>query len=135
MTIVESLKKLYIAMGGNAEDVANFSLNPELIDAIADLAANEQKGGVLLHTVEENGTVRLDIKAKDLYELAQKTPISVMPAIVHTSGQYQCYFYALTQAFAGDEHNTGYVFHFTGDAVQDTIEFEAFNDDDYPTKA
>lgn len=36
---VEALKALYIALGGAAEDVANLTLNSEVIAALADVAA------------------------------------------------------------------------------------------------
>lgn len=36
---VEALKALYVAMGGAAEDVANLTLNSEVIAALADVAA------------------------------------------------------------------------------------------------
>lgn len=36
---VEALKALYVAMGGAEEDVANLTLNSEVIAALADVAA------------------------------------------------------------------------------------------------
>lgn len=42
MTTVAALKKLYVALGGNTEDVKNLSLIPEVIDAMAFL----ENGGV-----------------------------------------------------------------------------------------
>lgn len=36
---IEALKALYVAMGGAAEDVANLTLNSEVIAALADVAA------------------------------------------------------------------------------------------------
>ena len=39
MTNVEALKALYVAMGGAEEDVANLTLNSEVIAALADVAA------------------------------------------------------------------------------------------------
>lgn len=35
---VEALKALYVAMGGDADDVAELSLNAEIIAAMADVA-------------------------------------------------------------------------------------------------
>ncbi len=41
---VEALKNLYLALGGTADDVANITLIPDMINAIADLKANESEG-------------------------------------------------------------------------------------------
>lgn len=37
MNTVESLKALYVKCGGNAEDVANISTIPEMIDALTEI--------------------------------------------------------------------------------------------------
>ena len=37
---VEALKALYVAMGGDAEDVENLTLNAEIINALASIAQN-----------------------------------------------------------------------------------------------
>ena len=37
MTNVEALKKLYVAMGGDADDVADINLTSDMISAIADI--------------------------------------------------------------------------------------------------
>lgn len=39
MTTVEALKSLYTAMGGNLEDVTNISTNPDMINALCDVAS------------------------------------------------------------------------------------------------
>lgn len=36
---VEALKALYVALGGSADDVANITLIPDMINAIATVAA------------------------------------------------------------------------------------------------
>lgn len=43
-TIPEALKDLYVAMGGDAEDVANLTVTPDVIEALADVY--EGGGGV-----------------------------------------------------------------------------------------
>lgn len=55
-TTVESLKGLYEALGGDADDVAVVSLIPDMIDAIAAVVA---AGGGQLPAVdaEDNGKV------------------------------------------------------------------------------
>lgn len=37
---VTALKNLYIALGGSADDVTNITLIPDMINAIAQVAAN-----------------------------------------------------------------------------------------------
>jgi hypothetical protein len=37
-TTVEALKALYVALGGTAADVANITLIPDMINAIAEIA-------------------------------------------------------------------------------------------------
>lgn len=48
MTIVDSLKKLYTAMGGNASDVADMTLNAEIVNALSSL----------MMTMVQDGTMR-----------------------------------------------------------------------------
>lgn len=38
-TTVDALKALYVALGGSADDVANVTLIPDMINAIATVAA------------------------------------------------------------------------------------------------
>lgn len=42
MTTVDALKRLYVALGGSAEDVADLVIIPDVINAIADLKSGEQ---------------------------------------------------------------------------------------------
>ena len=53
---ITALKNLYVALGGNANDVENVSIIPEMINAIAGLLA---AGGGTLPAVdaEDNGKV------------------------------------------------------------------------------
>ena len=53
MTTVESLKALYVKLGGKAEDVAGLNLIPECIDALNDVAG----GGydLVIRSNNENG--------------------------------------------------------------------------------
>lgn len=52
---IEALKKLYVAMGGDADDVENLTITPEMISAIADI----YQGGEALPEVtsDDNGKV------------------------------------------------------------------------------
>lgn len=49
---IDALRNLYVALGGEAEDVANIVIIPELIDAIASL----EGGGGGVHTITANCT-------------------------------------------------------------------------------
>ena len=39
MPILDALKELYVAMGGNASDVENLMVTPEIIEALSSLAS------------------------------------------------------------------------------------------------
>lgn len=43
MTTVEALKSLYTAMGGRLEDVTNISTNPDMINALCEVASGMQQ--------------------------------------------------------------------------------------------
>ena len=51
---IDALRNLYVALGGEAEDVANLVIIPELIDAIASLEGGGGGGGK--HTITANCT-------------------------------------------------------------------------------
>jgi hypothetical protein len=53
MTIPEALKELYVALGGDADDVSNMSTNPELIAKIATKVG----AGLPEVSAEDNGDV------------------------------------------------------------------------------
>lgn len=57
-TTVNALKNLYVALGGDADDVANINLIPDMINAIATVAAG---AGIELPkvTAADNGDVLL----------------------------------------------------------------------------
>ena len=63
MTTVEALKNLYVALGGTATDVANVSLIPDMINAIATIAAS---AGIELPavTTSDNGDVLTVVSGK-----------------------------------------------------------------------
>lgn len=54
---VDALKALYVAMGGNLEDVAEISTNPEMIMAIAEQLPNMAASILPAVTTADNGKV------------------------------------------------------------------------------
>lgn len=52
---VEALKALYVAMGGAAEDVENLTLNAEVINALATVAATVASGILPEVTAADDG--------------------------------------------------------------------------------
>ena len=54
---VDALKNLYAALGGNADDVAELTLIPDLINAIATVAASATGAELPKVTAEDNGKV------------------------------------------------------------------------------
>lgn len=56
-TTVEALKNLYVALGGSADDVANISLIPDMINKIATVAATATAPELPKVTAEDNGKV------------------------------------------------------------------------------
>ncbi len=60
-TTVEALKALYVALGGTATDVANITLIPDMINAIATQAASvataANKAELPAVTASDNGKV------------------------------------------------------------------------------
>lgn len=51
MTNVEALKNLYVALGGNEADVANLTINADVIEAMADVC--EAVAGAVLPAVTD----------------------------------------------------------------------------------
>lgn len=61
---VDALKALYVALGGNAEDVADVNLIPDMIEAIATVAATATAPELPKVTASENGKVLKVIEGK-----------------------------------------------------------------------
>lgn len=61
---VEALKALYVAMGGAAEDVENLTLNAEVINALATVAATVASGILPAVTDADNGKVLTVVDGK-----------------------------------------------------------------------
>lgn len=55
-TIPEALKDLYVAMGGTAADVANLTLTPDVINAIAEIAGGVGKDVAMFDYAEKDET-------------------------------------------------------------------------------
>lgn len=54
---VDALKALYVALGGSAEDVADVNLIPDMINAIATVAATATAPELPEVTAADNGKV------------------------------------------------------------------------------
>lgn len=54
---VDALKALYVALGGSAEDVADVNLIPDMINAIATVAATATAPELPKVTTADNGKV------------------------------------------------------------------------------
>lgn len=54
---VDALKALYVALGGNAEDVVNITLIPDMIFAIAEVAETATASELPKVTSSDNGKV------------------------------------------------------------------------------
>lgn len=54
---VDALKVLYVALGGNADDVAEINLIPDMIEAIATVAATATAPELPKVTTSDNGKV------------------------------------------------------------------------------
>lgn len=76
---ITALKALYVALGGDADNVANVSLIPDMIKAIATVAAG---AGVELPavTAEDNGSVLTVVNGKWAKAAAPKE----LPAVTST---------------------------------------------------
>ena len=61
---VEALKALYVAMGGAAEDVENLTLNAEVINALATVAATVVAGILPEVTAADDGKVLTVVDGK-----------------------------------------------------------------------
>lgn len=56
-TTVDALKNLYVALGGDADDVADVTLIPDMINAIATVAETAIAPELPAVTAEDNGSV------------------------------------------------------------------------------
>lgn len=53
-TNIDALKNLYVALGGNLTDVENINTTPDMINAIATVAANLKGKGGKTQTIPED---------------------------------------------------------------------------------
>ena len=56
-TTVDALKNLYVALGGDADDVADVTFIPDMINAIATVAPTAIAAVLPAVTAEDNGSV------------------------------------------------------------------------------
>lgn len=63
-TTVDALKALYVALGGSADDVANVVLIPDMINAIATVAATATAAELPKVTSSDNGKVLTVVSGK-----------------------------------------------------------------------
>jgi hypothetical protein len=61
---VDALKALYVALGGSAEDVAEINLIPDMINAIATVAATATAPELPKVTASDNGKVLKVVEGK-----------------------------------------------------------------------
>ena len=54
---ITALQTLYVALGGDADDVANITLIPDMINAIATVAATATAAELPTVTASDNGKV------------------------------------------------------------------------------
>ena len=78
-TIIEALQSLYVAMGGQAADVADLTVTPDMIDAIADVY--EDKGDTL-PTVTDADNAKLLTVVNGAWDKADAP--KELPAVTNT---------------------------------------------------
>jgi hypothetical protein len=64
MNTISALQALYVALGGDADDVANINTIPEMISAIATQAAKATAPELPTVTATENGKVLKVVEGK-----------------------------------------------------------------------
>ena len=69
-TTVDALKALYVALGGSADDVADITIIPDMINAIATVAASATQAELPAVKSTDNGKVLTVVSGK----WAAKTP-------------------------------------------------------------
>lgn len=62
--IIKALQNLYVALGGDADDVADISLTPDMINAIATVSATALGAVLPAVTAEDNGKVLKVVNGK-----------------------------------------------------------------------
>ena len=77
MTTPEALRDLYTALGGSSADVANLSVTPELISALATAAATIAAATLPIVSSDNNGNVLTVVNGK----WAAAAPASQLPAV------------------------------------------------------
>ena len=75
MNTIEALRKLYVALGGEAADVANLNITPEMISAIADIAEGGGASSLPAVTAADNNKLLTVVNgAWDKADAAKELP-------------------------------------------------------------
>lgn len=62
--IIKALQNLYVALGGDADDVEDISLTPDMINAIATVSATALGAVLPAVTADDNGKVLKVVNGK-----------------------------------------------------------------------
>lgn len=79
MTTVDALKRLYISLGGNEDDVAELNLNPEVVEALSELSIGGGATKTYYFDSQGNHGTGIVIDPFILYEDTEFTKAAMQP--------------------------------------------------------